>query len=71
MVRKNSSIISAVNNVTSFNLFSQRLTHVKTISLIRYSNAKCKTLNELIKVIKRNAFGFRKMKTSKKGSILL
>ncbi len=36
-----------------------------------YSNAKLEATNNLIKVIKRNAFGFRKMKTSKKGFILL
>lgn len=30
-----------------------------------FSNAKLEATNNLIKVIKRNAFGFRKMKTSK------
>ncbi|HHT7814962.1 TPA: transposase, partial [Streptococcus suis] len=30
-----------------------------------YSNAKLEATNNLIKVIKRNAFGFRKMKTRK------
>ena len=32
-----------------------------------YSNAKLEATNNLIKVIKRNAFGFRKMKTLKNG----
>ena len=32
-----------------------------------YSNAKLEATNKLIKVIKRNAFGFRKMKTLKSG----
>ncbi|HEM4274224.1 TPA: transposase [Streptococcus suis] len=30
-----------------------------------FSNTKLETTNNLIKVIKRNAFGFRKMKTRK------
>ncbi len=32
-----------------------------------FSNAKPEATNNLIKVIKRNAFGFRKMKTLKNG----
>ncbi len=32
-----------------------------------YSNAKLEATNNLIKIIKRNAFGFRKMKTLKNG----
>ncbi|WP_161497706.1 transposase, partial [Streptococcus suis] len=38
--------------------------HLKTTKLT-FSNTKLETTNNLIKVIKKNAFGFRKMKTRK------
>ncbi|HEM3699094.1 TPA: transposase [Streptococcus suis] len=36
-----------------------------TSTKLAFSNTKLETTNNLIKVIKRNAFGFRKMKTRK------
>ncbi len=61
--------IATVNPIfqTVFKTFLKDKDKVLNALELPYSNAKLEATNNLIKVIKRNAFGFRKMKTSKSG----
>ncbi len=61
--------IATVNPIfqTVFKTFLKDKDKVLNALEFPYSNAKLEATNNLIKVIKRNAFGFRKMKTSKSG----
>ena len=59
--------IATVNHIfqTVFNTFLKGKDKVLNALELPYSNARLEATNNLIKVIKRNAFGFRKMKTLK------
>ncbi|SUN60859.1 transposase IS204/IS1001/IS1096/IS1165 family protein [Streptococcus hyointestinalis] len=61
--------IATVNPIfqTVFKTFLKDKDKVLNAMELPYSNAKLEATNNLIKVIKRNAFGFRKMKTLKNG----
>ncbi len=52
---------------TVFRTFMKDRDKIEKALVLPYSNAKLEATNNIIKVIKRNAFGFRKMKTSKSG----
>ncbi|WP_419156162.1 transposase, partial [Streptococcus suis] len=59
--------IATVNPIfqTVFKTFLKDKDKILNAMELPYSNAKLEATNNLIKVIKRNAFGFRKMKTRK------
>ena len=61
--------IATVNPIfqTVFKTFLKDKDKVLNAMELTYSNAKLEATNNLIKDIKRNAFGFRKMKTIKNG----
>lgn len=61
--------IANVNPIfqTVFKTFLEDKDKVLNAMELPYSNAKLEATNNLIKDIKRNAFGFRKMKTLKNG----
>ena len=59
--------ISCVNPIflTVFKTFLKDKDKIMNALELPYSNAKLEATNNLIKIIKRNAFGFRNFKTSK------